>query len=258
MCRCCRSAEHTGRRVVPVSEDGAGSRSRPRALLGVACGFRCPFFCQRPAPRRVQILRSRANWRDSVNPEDAPKVPLAAEDACHGDATGGFAVEDEVATNRIAPDPGNELRSKAPGPRHTRQQGATPEDAVHQAVSGAGVVRRDVPPDVDQVCAGRFGEPRPAQARFFRLESRRRPSTFMASAVLGSKGTESPRSRARTPAKTWRRNSANSARRSRSRSSSKRRASRTTSLAEPYRPLLTLSVTSFSRWGVSETFMVIR
>src|SRR5438876_3786663 len=97
-----------------------------------------------------------------------------------------------------------------------------------------------------------------AYARRRRCRARAlRPVALIDSARFRLNRTERPRSRSFRPAAISLRSSFSLAARTSSTSSRRRRASRTTSLADWYRPLRTRSATSAASLGVRDTFMAL-
>ena len=208
--------------------------------------------------RRTVIvgLMQRGVLSRSLVGEQSSEVHLARADPRHFDPALRLSVENQIAADRKDPDLRCEVRPKASQAGQRGQPLALTPDPVDQTVGGPWLLFRDVQPDLGEVGLCRTQEARsPLQSRFLSPARRRRPSALMAARVLRSKGRDSPRSRALMPTLSSRRSRSISTRRKCSRSSRRRRASRTTSLAEPYRPLATLRLTSRSSSGVSDTFM---
>jgi hypothetical protein len=156
-------------------------------------------------------------------------------------------VEYDVLSNREAPDRRAELGA---GTSHLwlgRQQVEAGGEVVDEAVACLDVVLGDVDGDLEKVGVG-FRAPRDAAHLRLLDPVRLRTRRFRSAA---SKSAEGPLS---IPFWTSRRSSSSRISLMRSRSSRSRSASRTTSLADRYRPLFTLSLTSCSSSLVRDTF----
>jgi len=127
------------------------------------------------------------------------------------------------------------------------------EESFDPPAGGINAVRGYVFPDLFQIEAGVNSKDVVIHPAGFRRSADFRRNRARTSAGV----TNSPRSAAARRRLSSRLNSASRAARAESCSSSRRSASRTTSLAELYRPDPTLALMNFSSSGVSDTFMIL-
>jgi hypothetical protein len=170
--------------------------------------------------------------------EEAEKVTGAVGDTDDENAVDDRAVQEEIVSDGETTKAGGELSAASPHFRHPGKGFGLLLEHPCEADGGSGAVVVQVVKDLFEVALGLLGALDAGRQLPFGFLAFRLPTR--ANVASMSRGATSPRSACSIPTATNFLSSSSFSSRSWSRSSSRRRASRTTSLAERYRPLWTL------------------